>query len=181
MPSPLYDGTGRLHSRTVRRVAAGLGMLTVLFVMAPAVGEPDRRESRAIGLLRGILTAEGLHFSNHGHYDTLECLGSLECIGSPGSPSRTYQGLLAVNVVGLRDYHGYKLYFHPGARASTSPRHPLSTPLADYAMVLVPHAAEKPTTHALCGDRTERIYRTPGTRLPRVQNGRCLETSNPFQ
>ena len=179
MPSPLYDGTQRLPSTTVRRVAAGLTMVVVLLVMAPATGEQDRRELRAISLLRGIQTAQTLHFSNHGYYDALACLGSPACIDR-SNPDH-YQGLIAADVIGLRDYHGYRLSFHPGPRASTPSRHPLSTPLTEFAMVLVPHAAGKATPRALCGDRTGRIYVTRGTRPPRVGAGRCLDTASPLQ
>lgn len=165
----------------MRRAVAGLGMLTLMLVMAPAVGERDRRELRAIGLLRGIMTAQELHFANHGSYDTLQCLASTDCIGSPGSGGGAYQGLIAKDVAALKDYNDYKLFFYPGPRSATPGKTPSATPLTEYAMVLVPTAAAKPTPVAFCGDRTGRIYVTRGTRLPRVQNGRCLETSNPLQ
>ena len=180
MPLPLYDETMRLHSPTVRRASVGLTMAAALVVMAPAVGEPDRRESRAISLLRGIQTEETLHFTNHGYYDTLQCLASTDCIGNQGSRD-VYQGLLSADVAALRDYQGYRLLFYPGPRSSVPGTTAGATPLTDYAMVLVPQDAVKPTLHAYCADRTGRIYRAPGTRIPRVQNGRCLETSDPLQ
>src|SRR5688572_26304260 len=181
MPSPLYDEKRLRDSRRMRRAVAGLGMLTLVLVIEAPVGERDLREPRAIGLLRGIMIAEELHFANHGSYDTLQCLASTDCIGSHGSVEGIYQGLIAKDVAALKDYHDYKLFFYSGSPSATPGKTPAATPLTDYAMVLVPKTAAKPTPKAFCGDRTGRIYVTGGTRHPRVENGRCLETSNPLQ
>jgi hypothetical protein len=158
----------------VRQVASGLVILTVVLLNAPAVGERDRTESRAITLLRAIQTTEAAHFANHGYYDTLQCLASEACVG-PGSGGSAYQGLISADIAALKDYHGYTLFFFAGPRSDVPPKSPLATPLADYAMVLVPRG--EPARPAMCGDRTGHIYLTPGTRTPRVRDGRCLDTS----
>ena len=178
MPLPLYDETRWQNSPGMRRATAGVGMLAVLLVMAPGVGERDRPEWRAEGLLRGIMTAQQLHFANHGSYDTLQCLASAACIG-PVPPGGAYQGLLAADVAALKDYYGYKLSFYPGPRASAPGKTPWATPLSGYAVVLVPTPAVKPNARAFCADSSGSVYMTQGSRLPRVLDGRCLETSNP--
>lgn len=158
----------------VRQVASGLLILTVVLVNAPAVGERDRTEHRAITLLRAIQTTEAAHFANNGYYDTLQCLASEPCVG-PRSGGAAYQGLISADVAALKDYHGYALYFFAGPRSGVPPKSPFATPLTDFAMVLVPKG--EPARSAMCGDRTGSIYLTPGTRTPRVRDGRCLETS----
>jgi hypothetical protein len=162
-------------SGMVRQVASAVVIITVLLVNAPAVGERDRTELRAITLLRAIQTTEANHFANHGYYDTLQCLASEKCVGPVSGGAASYQGLISADVASLKDYNGYTLHFFAGRRSDVLPKSPLATPLADFAMVLVPKG--EAGRHAMCGDRTGRIYLTPGTRMPRVREGRCLETS----
>ena len=164
----------------VRHLTVGLGIATLLILNSPAIGEPDRTEVYAINLLRGIQTAEELHFANHGYYDTLQCLASPACVGTPRVSSPAYQGLIAADVAALKDYRAYTLQFYAGPRSSAPPTSSLATPLNDYAMVLMPKAGSQPLRPSLCGDRTG-IYVTPGTRIPRVRDGRCQDTSRSLE
>ena len=164
----------------VRYATTGLAILTLMILTAPAIGERDRAESHAVSLLRAITTAEELHFGNHGYYDTLQCLASPACVGNPKTSPSAYQGLLSAEVAALKDYRGYTLFFFAGPRSSAPPTSAMATPLREYAMVLVPKAASDVRRYSLCGDRTG-IYLSPGTRIPRVRDGRCQETLRPIQ
>ena len=164
----------------VRQVAVALGMLTAAAIAAPPVGDPGRTESRAIGLLRGVQTAEALQFSNHGYYDTLLCLASEPCVKSQGE-GPAYQGLVAADVAALKEFHGYRLFFYSGPRSSVAAKSPLATPLQAYAMVLVPKKTDaEPEYPALCGDSTGRIYWTRGATIPHVMDGLCQDISRPL-
>ena len=164
----------------VPQLKTGLAVATLVVVTAPGIGERDREVSHAFALLRAIRTAEDLHFTNHGYYDTLQCLAADACVGPQQVASESYQGLLAADVAALKDYRGYTLRFYAGPRSSAPPTSALATPLTDYAMVLVPKGTSEPGRHSLCGDRTG-LYISSGSRVPRVQEGRCQETSRRIQ
>lgn len=168
------------HGVAMRRTAAASAIVLALIVFAPRAGEPDRSESSAIITLRAVVTGEKAYASaNDGYFDTLACLMTPSCI------TGTDRGLgpfLAPDVAGWLDRRGYRVEFEPGPKAERESGHQKSpSAMTRFAVVAVPTTAEAAGRRAFCTDDRETIYVTPGGTRPRVDAGRCLDTSWPLR
>lgn len=150
-------------------VAIVLGLFTLA---APRVGESDRTESRAIGVLRAIVSAESAYAAaNGGRYGMLECLAGASCTSSARSASFLEPGLAT-----LRERDGYRFAFHPVPEQRSADRRDRAA-LMRFAVVAVPVDARQGGDRSLCVDDRELISVTGAGTAPRVERGRCGDTN----
>ena len=159
----------------VRRAAAVVVLLCALALGAPGVGEPDRPESTALGVIRAIQSGELAYAAiNGGYYDTLECVAGPSCV--PGV--RSARAFVDPDLAAARERRGYRFEFHAGpAPAPGSDERRSRSAVTRFAVVAIPLAAQAAEHRAFCGDDTGAIYFTRVGTVPRVEGGRCLDTA----
>ena len=164
-----------LTLRTVmmdRRVLAAAVLLGLFALAAPRVGEGNRSQARAISSIRAIVSAELAYASANGcKYGILECLTDPPCHPLSGNYSR----LLEPSVAATPDRDGYHFEFHP--HPDSGPERSSGFALTSFAVIAVPTDAGMPRDRAFCGDDRQAIYVTDGRVTPRVERGRCIDTS----
>jgi hypothetical protein len=158
------------------KTAAFIGAATVFALAVPRVGEPDRSEARAISAIRAIVFGESRYASmNGGYYDTLECLAVPSCL--PGV--RGVTPFVAPNLATSRGYGGYRVEFHDGPKAELESDDRMSrSSMTHFAVVAVPLQPNTARHRAFCADERQLIYVTPAGLVPRVEDGRCLDTTD---
>jgi hypothetical protein len=163
-----------IMDRRVIAAAVGLGLLALA---ARRIGERNRSEARAISSIRAIVTAELAYASaKSGKYGMLECLVEPSCkpSGSRNTP------FLEPSLAAMSDRDGYHFEFHPYPDPGPSERMP-SMALTSFAVVAVPADAGTAHGRSFCGDDRQLIYTTEGGATPRVEGGRCVDTSKTLQ
>jgi len=157
------------------------GIIAAIAIPSLLRARVSANESGAIGDTRTVISAQLTYASaNGGYYDSLECLANPSgCI--PGYPP---QGpyMLGPELV-AREKTGYRRTLHLGVppvgqdpSAKASP-----TSVVSFAYVAVPIVPNRTGVRAFCGDESGRIFFTSDGSEPRVEDGRCAETSNVIQ
>ena len=150
-------------------------MISVFGLTAERVGQRDRPEAVAVGTLRAITSAEMNYATmNGGRYDTLACLNSASCVGGIRQDTPVLVGDLASN----RDLSGYDFVFHAGPPAAADPDRATSpSSMTQFAVVAIPVDRK---LRMFCVDARQTIYVSAGA-VPRVTDGRCVDTANPIR
>jgi hypothetical protein len=149
----------------IARAGTVTAVVLTFAVTTKRVGEGDRSESRAIGTMRAITSAQDAYRNVTGHYESLECLASARCAPGLGHP---FLG-------GLRspEWSGYRIEFHPGAPAASAPRPISQSAMTGFAAVAVPISAARQQHRAFCVDASGVIQVTAPGGAPRVEAARC--------
>ena len=167
------------HDVGVRRSTVAAAIVVTLLVCAPRVGEPDRTESMAVGMLRAIVSGEEAYASvNDGYFDTPGCLATPSCVSGAG---RSPGPFLAPSVISGLDRRGYHIQFEPGPKAEREPGSDRSpSAMTGFAVVAIPTTPMALRHRAFCADDRGTIYVTAGATRPDTARGRCLDTSSPL-
>ena len=163
---------------TLKRGLGAIVFLGTFALMEAHIREPNRGEAVAIGTIRAVITGESSYAALYGYYDTLECLaGTRTCV--PGIASRN--SFVPPNLVDRRgELRGYRVELHAGPKAQSLRNSRVSpSAMTQYAIVAVPLYAGPGHYRAFCGDDRQTIYVTWDE--PRVDSGRCLDTSQILQ
>lgn len=171
--------TRRTSRGWIKRAAVAVVLLATLVLTGQRIGERDFSEAGAIGTLRAITSAESTYAAFNGYYDTLDCLATTRsCVTGLGGQNP----FLAPQVVLPREQRGYRIVFHPGPKAEsrTGERRSPSA-MAQFAVVAFPVSSGARQPRAFCADDRQLIYVITGGTMPRVEHGRCLETTNLLQ
>jgi len=165
--------------RALKRGLAAIVFLGTFAVLEERIREPNRSEAMAIGTIRAITSGESTYAGFYGYYDRLECLATTR----PCVPGVTYQNpFVSPDLAASRGERASSRFeFHAGPKA-VSPRNSRTSPSAmtQYAVVAVPLGARTGNYRAFCGDDRRTIYVTWNGE-PRVDGGRCLDTSHILQ
>lgn len=161
----------------MRSLVVTAALLVAFAINAPPIGEGDRSESIAIGLLRAVTSAEAAHFENHGRYATLDCL----VLRSERSGPR-----LNPLVARLEPHAGYRFeFFHvtptdgpPPARGGDRR---CTAPITSFAIIAVPATRHGSRYRSFCADGRNTVYVTPAGQVPRVEGAHCVDTSTPLR
>jgi hypothetical protein len=163
----------------MRKTVAAVGSVLILGVCAPRVGQPDRTESMAIGGLRAIVSGEQAYASANGYYDTPACLAEPSCVPGVDRPSDRF---LAPDVTPAIERQGYRLVFHAGPKAGRlSERQRSPSAMTRFAVAAVPVNVYGAVRRAFCADDRGTIYFTSEAAGPRVDEGRCVDTTHPLR
>jgi hypothetical protein len=129
---------------------------------------PPNYESRAIGDVRTVMSAEAAYAeANGGYYDKIECLQRpSDCLPDYPANAATFLDPMMVNA----SRYGYVRSFHYGP-AVTHGQSPSS--LKGFAYVAVPMAVGQTGNRAYCGDSRGIICFTADGSAPRVVGGLC--------
>ena len=163
----------------VRQVTIVCGLVGLMFVFPGRTGDRTTAESNAISTLRLIHSTEEQYARslNEGFYDTLHCLTSVGCVPAPVTMSAPLEAGLS----GEEPLRGYRFVFHAGPSPDApNPRISRSS-VTRYAVVAVPAGPRTNKRRSFCLDDTGKIYATPDAGVPRVDAGRCVDTSRPIQ
>jgi hypothetical protein len=157
----------------MRSLVVTAGLVLAFAIAAPPVGEGDRSEARAIGLLRAVTSAEAAHFANHRRFATLDCLVLRSGRRGP---------LLNPLVARLEPNAGYRFEFHhdgpPGPAASGGR---CTSAITSFAIVATPATPHGSRYRSFCADARNTIYVTPAGQVPRVEAARCADASTPLR
>ena len=161
-----------------RKVAASVFCVS-LVAFAPRGGVPQPTESIVVGTLRSVVSAEASYAAvNGGLYDVPSCLATPSCIpGLRQRPARFWAPDLSTNL----ERHGYRLEFHAGPKARPVPAHQSPSSMSGFAFVAMPMSSENGVKRAFCVDDRGPIYVTADGTRPRVEAGRCADTSQPLR
>jgi len=161
----------------VNRRGSGVIIVLGLFaLMAPRVGESDHSESRAIGSIRAIVSAESAYAATHGgRFATLACLGDPACNPSDVGTAP----FLSPDLATTRGHDGYRFAFYP--HPDPDPARSARTALTRFAVAAVPVDRETKGRRPFCADDRGVVYVTSARVAPRVEHGRCLDTSEPLR
>lgn len=143
-------------------VRAGVGAAVLLGVVAittTPVGEGDRSRQRAMSTVRAIQTAQSAYHDITGRYGTLECLAGGECAFG------VRRTVLAPIIARLEDRDGYRFQFHPSPGIRT------------FAVTAVPIDAGNTVRPSFCGDDTGALHVIADGSTPRIEAGRCPQSS----
>ena len=155
----------------VRRITVAASVIILLGVAAPRVGEPDRSESRAIGTIRAIVSAELAYAAvNDGHYVTPACLGNPAC-------APAFDRLDPVSAAG-GDHGGYHFAFEPYSDRKSGEQS--FSAFSNFAVVAVPLKMGAVRHRSFCADDRGLLYVIEPPQ-PRIERGRCLDTSHPLE
>ena len=158
------------------KIVAAVAVIVAL--AGVALGERDRTESRAIGRLRAIVSAEQAYAALHeGRFTSLECLANPSCAAPVGERRVMLEPGLAV----LGAVDGYAFLFDSLAVPDALGPPALGGPsLRRFAVAARPL---DPARHvrAFCADDTGLIFVTAGAALPQVAGGRCIDRSTPLE
>ena len=111
----------------IRQITIGVGIVTVLLVRAPPVGQRDRADRDAVGVIRAVQSAQKSHFSAVGYYETLQCLASATCLRQ-GGMSSSNGWLIDPQIASLKNRYDYRLIFFLGPRSTEPVTSPSATP-----------------------------------------------------
>ena len=157
----------------MRSAIVTLAFLVAFAVAAPPVGEGDRSESIAIGLLRAVTSAEASHFDNYGRYATLDCL----VVRSPRTGP-----LLNPLVARLEPHAGYRFEFHhDGPPPARGANRRCTAPIKSFAIIATPATRHGSRYRSFCADDRNTVYVTPAGQLPQIEGARCADTSTPLR
>jgi hypothetical protein len=153
------------------------GLVLAFAIAAPPVGEGDRSEAIAIGLLRAVTSAEASHFENHGRYATLDCLVLRSGRSGP---------LLNPLVARLEPHAGYRFEFYPATPADDPPPargadRRCTAAITSFAIIATPATRHGSRYRSFCADGRNTIYVTAAGQVPRVEGARCADTSTPLR
>ena len=158
------------------RIVAAAAVIAVL--AGVALGERDRAESRAIGRLRAIVSAQQAYAALHdGRFTSLECLANPACAAPVGDRRVMLDPALAV--LGAADGYAFLLDSMAVADALAPPAFG-GPSLRRFAVAARPL---EPARHgrAFCADDSGVIFVTKGGALPQVAGGRCIDRSTPLE
>lgn len=165
---------GGAHEVAIRRAVVAAALVCALLVFAPRVGEQDRGEACAIGWIRALQDLEQTQAKASGWYATPECLADPDC----APDVHRLWSWADFNFSETRVACGYRLQFHAGAPVTRSPAEAAKArALTRFAAVAVPVSGSPGERRAFCGDDRGRIYYRTAGAVPRVSEGRCLDTA----
>ena len=157
----------------MRPVVVTAGLILALAIAAPPVGEGDRSESIAIGLLRAVTSAEASHFAAHRRFATLDCLVLRSGRRGP---------LLNPLVARLEPNAGYRFEFHhDGPPQPAAAERRCTSAITSFAIVATPATPHGSRYRSFCADDRNTVYVTPAGQLPRVDAARCADASTPLR
>jgi hypothetical protein len=160
----------------MRSLVVTAGLVLAFAIAAPPVGEGDRSESIAIGLLRAVTSAEASHFENHGRYATLDCL-----VLRPGRSGPLLNPLVAR----LEPHAGYRFEFYHAPALDGPPARGAgrrcTAAIRSFAIIATPATRHGSRYRSFCADGRNTIYVTPAGQVPRVEGARCADTSTPLR
>ena len=161
----------------MRSLVVTAALVVAFAINAPPVGEGDRSESIAIGLLRAVTSAEASHFENHGRYATLDCLVLRSGRSGP---------LLNPLVARLEPHAGYRFEFHHATQPDGPPRgrgadRRCTASITSFAIIATPATRHGSRYRSFCADGRNTIYVTPAGHVPRVEEAQCADTSTPLR
>lgn len=138
-----------------------------------ASGAPEENERRTIADIRILMSAqEAYRAANGGFFGPLECLAEpLRC--HPGW-GQEFPALLDPRIAELRERHGYRRRFYPGARPRAEDMGGASpTSLLSYAYTAVPAVRGRTGRRGFCTDSQGLICETADGSEPSVRNAQC--------
>ena len=162
-----------------RGVVATLFVVCGMFGVSPGVG--DRRDpgiTEAITALKRITVAEIQHASIYGYYDGLDCLIVPRCV-----PREAFmdEGFLSADWAADAERRGYRIEFIAGPPADLVPNDQMSrTALSRFAVRATPVDPRGTERRAFCTDDRNQVFASRGGLPPRVENGRCVDDSEPL-
>jgi hypothetical protein len=131
------------------KVAAAVACMLAAGVVP--VGRPERPESRAIGTVRAVTSAQSAHAARSGRY-----AASLE------------QLRIAPQIASGKERFGYRFELVPG-----------SDPARRYAYRAFPVRGER--RPAFCAGASTLIYVTASGARPAIRDGRCVDRRRPLR
>jgi len=161
----------------VNRHGTGIAVVFGLFALAaPGVGESDRSHSRAIGVIRAIVSAESVYAEvRGGRFATVDCLADPAC----GATDVAFAPLLSPDLAVLQEHDGYRFEFYPTPDPRWDRR--ARAALTRFAVAAVPASHATKSKRAFCGDDRGVVYVTVAGRIPLVEQGRCADTRSPLR
>lgn len=157
-----------MPGRVWPRLAIALALVAVA-AFGTGVGEGDRSESRAIGTLRAITSAQQAYSEATGHYGSLECLAGTSCEAGVRGP------FVDPGVARLQPVSGYRFAFHSGPRVE-SPGVPAGS-MTRFAVVAMP-VTEASRRRSFCADDSGTVYVVEAG--VDATGGRCRDRSRPL-
>jgi hypothetical protein len=177
-PCPLRHST--TARRRLRRAAAVVVFLGTFAVLEERIRESNHAEANGIGLIRAVISGESSYAAAYGYYDRLECLASpRSCVPGVTSPTQFVPPDVATSRGEIRFY---RFELHAGPRATSAGGSSKSpSAMTRYAVVAVPLISSPRKYRAFCGDDRQVIYQTTDGAVPRVADGRCVDTTHVLQ
>jgi len=158
----------------VNRRGTGVVIVLGLFALAaPRVGESDHSESRAIGSIRAIVSAESGYAAAHGgRFATLDCLNDPAC----NLADVAFAPFLSPDLAGTREHEGYRFELSPDGVPGADGRS--RSTLTHFAVVARPVNGGTKRSRGFCADDRGVIYVTDPQIAVHAEGGRCLDTRN---
>jgi len=173
---PLRPPRGLLAKRAAwgALVAGGLGFSCLYCGLSQGVDHVSRNESRAIGDIRTVISAQSTYRSvNWGAFE-----GELSCLARPraclpGYPAES-PDFLGEDLASLALRGGYERSFHPGLPAEEIRPDGSPTSVRTWAYVATPIAPGYSGIRSFCGDSTEQICSMADGGVPPLrEDGTC--------
>ena len=134
-------------------------------------------ESYPISVLRAVTSGESANAAMYGYFDTPRCLASRR---SCAPDVETQDPLLERDFTEPQELNGYRFEFFDGPPLRPTANVPRSaSAMTRYAVVAVPVATQS-RHRCFCTDDRQTIYVTDTESIPFVENGRCVDETNPL-